>query len=162
MIYMKTHKGVVPDVLFPSAINPEEWGESQEDNALPWDSVPRANYATFGDTDNVAAQLAALHKARVDKDIEFLYVFEDIASYKLKKKDKTISLVESARLKEKTELDTKILARVNERRKRQGLEIVASVDDLPEDQEPIDPFLDEAANITYDLLSTGKYAINRK
>jgi carboxyl-terminal processing protease len=31
---------------------------------------------------------------------------------------------------------------------------------LPEDQPEIDPFLDEAANITYDLLGTGKYAIH--
>jgi carboxyl-terminal processing protease len=156
------HKGVVPDVLFPSAIDPKEWGESQEDNALPWDSVARANYTTFNDTNNVAGQLAVLHDARVAKDVEFSYIFEDIARYNLKKEDKTISLVESTRLKEKTELDTKSLARANERRKRQGLEIVASLDDLPEDEDPIDPFLDEAANITYDLLSTGKYAINSK
>ena len=137
-------------------------GESQEDNALPWDSVARANYTTFNDTNNVAAQLAALHDERVGKDVEFSYIFEDIASYNIKKEDKTISLVESTRLKEKTELDTKRLARANERRKRQGLEIIASLDDLPEDEDPIDPFLDEAANITYDLLSTGKYAINSK
>jgi carboxyl-terminal processing protease len=156
------HKGVVPDVLFPSAINPEEWGESQEDNALPWDRVARANYATFGDTDNVAEQLAVLHNERVSKDVEFSYIFEDIASYNKKKEDKTISLVESTRLKEKTERETKRLARENDRRKRQGLEVVASLDDLPDDEEPIDPFLDEAANITYDLLSTGKYAINSK
>lgn len=156
------HQGVVPDVLFPSAIDPKEWGESQADNALPWDSVARANYATFGDTKNVASQLSALHDARIAKDEEFGYIFEDIAKYKVKKEDKTISLVESERLKEKVEQDESRLVRANERLLRRGLPAVAKLDDLPEDQDPIDPFLDEAASITYDLLATGKYAINSK
>ena len=156
------HQGVVPDVLFPSAIDPKEWGESQEENALPWDRIARANYASFGDTENVANHLSALHDSRINKDKEFSYIFEDIASYKLKKEDKTISLVESERLKEKTELDSKRLARANERLLSRGLEVVTKLDDLPEEQDDIDPFLDEAANITYDLLSTGKYAINSK
>jgi carboxyl-terminal processing protease len=156
------HQGVVPDVLFPSAIDPKDWGESQEDNALPWDSVARANYATFGDTDNVASQLSALHDARIAKDEEFAYIFEDIAKYKVKKEDKTISLVQSERFKYKFEQYIKRLLRANERLQRQGLPTVVKLDDLPEDQDPIDPFLDEAASITYDLLSTGKYAINSK
>ncbi|MFT5313385.1 MAG: carboxyl-terminal processing protease [Paraglaciecola sp.] len=156
------HQGVVPDVLFPSAIDPKDWGESQADNALPWDSVARANYATFGDTSNVASRLSALHDARIAKDKEFGYIFEDIAIYNVSKEDKTISLVESARLKEKVEQDEKILVRANERLQRRGLPMVAKLDDLPEEQDPIDPFLDEAASITYDLLATGKYAINNK
>ncbi|MEY8251559.1 MAG: S41 family peptidase, partial [Colwellia sp.] len=31
------HRGVLPDISFPAAINPEDWGESKEENALPWD-----------------------------------------------------------------------------------------------------------------------------
>lgn len=41
------HKGVIPDILLPSAVNPEDWGESQEDNALPWDSIVRAKYSSW-------------------------------------------------------------------------------------------------------------------
>ena len=156
------HKGVVPDVLFPSAIDPKEWGESQEESALPWDSIERANYTTFGDAKSVAQQLVGLHNSRVKQDPEFAYIFEDIERYKLKKEDKTISLVESERLKEKNEAETRNLARANERLKRQGLPEIASIDDLPEDLPEIDPFLDEAASITFDLLSTGKYAIHQK
>jgi carboxyl-terminal processing protease len=40
-----------------------------------------------------------------------------------------------------------------------GMEAVASLDDLPEDIEFDDPFLLEAANITIDMIDTGKYAI---
>jgi len=156
------HLGVVPDVLFPSAIDPKEWGESQEENALPWDSIERAKYSAFGDTSGVAARLSEIHRQRVLSDPEFTYIFEDIEEYKSRKEDKTISLVESLRTKEKDEMDAKKLKRANERLARQGLEKVATLDDLPDEQPEIDPFLDEAASITYDLLGTGKYAIHSK
>jgi carboxyl-terminal processing protease len=156
------HLGVIPDVLFPSPIDPKEWGESQEESALPWDSIDRANYTTFGDAKSVAQQLDNLHNERIKHDPEFAYIFEDIERYKLKKEDKTISLVESDRLKEKTEAETRNLARANQRLQRQGLPVIASIDDLPEDLPEIDPFLDEAASITFDLLATGKYAIRQK
>ena len=156
------HMGVIPDVLFPSPIDPKEWGESQEETALPWDSIARANYTTFAETKPVAQQLVLEHNKRVSQDPEFAYIFEDIERYKIKKADKTISLVETERLKEKNEAEERNLTRANERLKRQGLEAVKSIEDLPEDLPEIDPFLDEAASITYDLLSTGKYAINQK
>ena len=35
---------------------------------------------------------------------------------------------------------------------------VTSLDDLPEDLEALDPFLDETAKITFDLVSLGKIA----
>lgn len=150
------HKGVIPDILFPSVIDPKEWGESQEENALPWDSIARANYTTFSENGDLIKQLTERHKARVKTD--FNYIYEDIERYNLKKEDKTISLVESERLKEKKENEARNLARVNERLSRLGLPKVESLeDDLPEQLEKLDPFLDEAANITYDLLSMGKY-----
>ena len=156
------HMGVVPDVLFPSAIDPADWGESQEESALPWDSIERANYTTFGDAKSVAQQLVSLHNERIKHDPEFTYLFEDIERYKEKKEDKTISLVESERLKEKNEIEARNLLRANQRLQRQGLEAVKSLEELPEDLPELDPFLDEAASITFDLLSTGKYAIHQK
>ena len=148
------HKGVVPDILFPSAIEPSEWGESQEENALPWDKIERANYATVGETVSAVMQAKQQHDARIVKDPEFGYIFEDIAQYKQEKDDKTISLVESERLAEKKEREAKRLSRANERLARLGKDQITSLDDMPEDFEEIDPFLDEAANITYDLLYT--------
>lgn len=154
------HKGVVPDILFPSVIDHADWGESQEENALPWDSIARANYTTFGENKNTVEGLTSLHKQRIKQ--EFNYIYDDLERYKIKKLDKTISLVESERLKEKTENELRSLARTNERLAKLGLEKVDNLDDLPEELEDIDPFLEEAANITYDVLAIGKYAINSK
>ncbi|GAC17352.1 carboxy terminal-processing peptidase [Paraglaciecola arctica] len=154
------HKGVIPDILFPSVIEHADWGESQEENALPWDSIARANYTTFGENKNTLKGLTELHNHRIKT--EFNYINEDIVRYKIKKEDKTISLVETERLKEKAEIEQRNLIRTNERLARLGLEKVENLDDLPEELESVDPFLEEAANITYDVLTMGKYAITSK
>lgn len=156
------HKGVVPDVLFPSAVEPSEWGESREENALPWDSIQRANYTTFGETGSTVREVTDKHVARIQQDPEFAYILEDISEYRARKDDKTISLVESERRKEKQENEQKALARANERLTRMGLAKVENLDDLPEALDELDPILDEAAAITYDVVGTGKYAIRSK
>ncbi|MCW8108457.1 carboxy terminal-processing peptidase [Alteromonas ponticola] len=155
------HKGVVPDILFPSAINPADWGESQEENALPWDSINRANYTTFSDSQSAVDVLTAKHNARIMQDPEFSYIQEDISEYNKNKDRNYISLVKSERIAEKVEAEEKQLKRTNERLARLGKEPVKSLDDLPDELDEIDPLLTEAANITYDMLNTGKYAITQ-
>ncbi len=156
------HKGVKPDILYPTAIDPEEWGESREENALPWDSIRRANYTSLPTTSNTVDILTAKHAARTLKDPEFQYIFEDIEEYNKNKDKKYISLVEAERIAEKEESEAKQLARINERLERLGLEKLSSLEeDVPEALEEIDPFLTEAANITFDMIDSGSYAFHR-
>lgn len=156
------HLGVKPDILYPSAIDPAEWGESSEETALPWDSIKRAQYTTFQDNSQIIAALNEKHIARAKQDPEFQYIFSDIEEYNKKKDQKFISLVASERLAEKNESEAKQLARVNERLTRLGLEKLNSLeDDLPEALDKIDPFLAEAANITFDMISSSNYALNK-
>ena len=154
------HRGVVPDIQFPTPIDPQDWGESQEENALPWDSIDRVQYDTVGNATSSLNVIQQNHVKRIQQDPEFAYIFEDISRYKLDKDKKTISLVESERLKDKEEAESLRLKRANERLERNGLAKVESLDDLPEDMDELDPFLDEAANITFELASTGIYAAN--
>lgn len=155
------HKGVKPDILYPSAIDPAEWGESREENALPWDSISRANYTMLPATGSTIDVLTAKHAARTLKDPEFQYIFKDIQEYNENKDKNYISLVEAERIAEKKENEEKQLARTNERLLRLGLPKIESLeDDLPEQIEDIDPFLAEAANITFDMIASGSYAFN--
>jgi carboxyl-terminal processing protease len=157
------HKGVLPDILYPSAIDPEEWGESREENALPWDSIRRANFSTLPTTGNTIDVLTAKHAARTMKDPEFQYIFKDIEEYNANKDKKYISLVASERLAERSENEAKQLTRTNERLERLGLPLLTSLDeDMPESLEEIDPFLTEAANITFDMIKSGSYAFNTR
>ncbi|MFT5789347.1 MAG: carboxyl-terminal processing protease, partial [Shewanella sp.] len=156
-------KGVTPDIPFPSALAPGEYGEAEEENALPWDKVPVAQYGTLNEIyPELIQNLDGKHQQRIKTDVEFSYIFQDIAEFKESHNDKTVSLVESERLAERDDNDKKQLDRVNERRVREGLEIVKSLDDIEDDTEKTDAFLDETAYITLDLVDVEKVAKNQK
>ncbi|MCF7519217.1 MULTISPECIES: carboxy terminal-processing peptidase [Pseudoalteromonas] len=152
------HKGVIPDVSFPSAIDPADWGESQQDNALPWDSIIRAKYNSVDNLEPAIAYVNKLHDTRIASEPEFGYVFDDIKRYQQEKDRKTISLVEAARIKEKDEGEERALERANERLVRLGEKPVENLDDLPDILDDLDPFLEEAALITQDYIKYGRIA----
>ncbi|WP_345876200.1 carboxy terminal-processing peptidase [Shewanella algae] len=160
-------KGVTPDIPFPSALEPGEYGEAEEDNALPWDKVPVAKYQPLGEIGTeMVSNLAKRHESRIKQDVEFGYILQDIGEFKKHHKEKSVSLVESERLAERDKDDQKQLARLNERRVDHGLEPLKSLDDdenVSEDEKKIetpDAFLDEAVYITLDMVDYQRLAKN--
>ncbi|WP_283130679.1 carboxy terminal-processing peptidase [Enterovibrio norvegicus] len=143
--------GVVPDIAFPTAVDPEETGESVEENALPWDSINPAAYSTVGNTNGLVVELGKLHQSRIKNDEEFGFIAEDIAEYKAIKDDNVISLNEKSRIAEREEEDKKRLARLNDRQKMLGKKAFKTLDDVPSDYEQPDAYLNEAALITLDM-----------
>jgi len=120
------HRGVLPDIAFPTAINPKDWGESKD--------------------------------RRIKDNSEFNYLLSDIKKYKAEKDDKTISLNLAERKEKRKERKAKQLLRANERLVSMGKSKAPTLDDLPDELDDLDPFLDEAARITFDLISLGKIA----
>ncbi|MFQ6371071.1 carboxy terminal-processing peptidase [Shewanella sp. YIC-542] len=158
-------KGVTPDILFPSALAAGEYGESEEDNALPWDQVPPARYQVLHDvTPPMIQNLAQHHEQRINNSVEFGYILDDIQEFKKHHKEKSVSLVESERLKDREDNDTKALARLNARRHLHQLPALKSLDDeddVSEAEKKIaepDTFLDEAVDITLDMVDYRKTA----
>jgi len=152
------HKGVIPDIQFPTAIDPAEWGESKEEYALPWDSINAARYDSLHDISSVFPILREKHHARIQREAEFQYLLDDIAEYKQKADDKTLSLKEAERIAERDKNKAEQLVRLNTRLKRFGMPAVTSLDDVPEKLEKLDPFLEEAANITADYKMVSRLA----
>ncbi len=152
------HKGVIPDIQFPTAIDPAQWGESKEEYALPWDSINAARYESLNDISPLIPVLREKHHARISAEAEFQYLLQDIAEYKQKVDDKVVSLKQVDRVAERDKNKADQLARVNARLKRFGLPEVTSLDDVPEKLEKIDPFLEEAANITADFKMVSRLA----
>jgi len=152
------HRGVVPDIKYPSAIDPLEWGESKEENALPWDQIAKARYNRLDDLSADLSYLNSLHVERVSENAEFQYLLDDIAKYKAEKDDKSISLNIETRKAKREERKVKQLNRANERLVMLGKEKITSLDDLPEELDGLDPFLDETAKITFDLIALGRVA----
>lgn len=152
------HKGVVPDIAFPSPIDPADWGESKEKNALPWDSIAPAGYSSATDIKVALPILIENHQQRIAKEPEFKFLLADIAEYQKEKDVKTVSLNEKERLAKKDELAARELARTNERLARLKLPAVKKAEDAPEVLEKLDPFLEETALITADLIMSSKLA----
>ncbi|MEW6999435.1 carboxy terminal-processing peptidase [Colwelliaceae bacterium BS250] len=152
------HKGVTPDISFPSAVDPKDWGESQEENALEWDKINKASYTKMHDFTQDISYLDSLYQERIKANDEFKYLAQDIEYYQEHKDKKSASLNYDERKAERESNKTRRLNRANLRLTAQGKEVVKTVDDIPEELSELDPFLDETANITFDLVEVGKLA----
>ncbi|WP_377704676.1 carboxy terminal-processing peptidase [Pseudoduganella sp. UC29_71] len=117
-------RGVTPDISLPSMSDPESFGESSYDNALPWVAIKPAIYIPAGELKEIVPLLDKKHEARVAKDKDFQYLAEDIALVKKQRKDNTISLNEAVRRKERDQQEAR--AKLREARL---LSLVASPDD---------------------------------
>ena len=73
------HKGVVPDILLPTARDDTERGERGLENALPWQQVDSARYSPFDQSDLSAAlsNIRSLHQTRVTDDPGFEFLLSN-------------------------------------------------------------------------------------
>lgn len=94
------NRGVMPDIDYPSAFSPEEFGESSEFSALPWDKIRGTAFSKYGDLSNIAPSLIKKHRERILKDKDFKEYLESIENYKKSRDKKFVSLNEDIRRKE--------------------------------------------------------------
>lgn len=104
-------RGVTPDIPLPSLADPESFGESSFDNALPWTQIKAANYSPAGNLKGLLPVLLALHDTRVKNDKDFQYLQEDIAEAKARRKKNLVSLNEAQRRKELAADEARLTAR---------------------------------------------------
>lgn len=89
------NRGVLPDIRFPSAGDPEKYGERSFDNALPWSSIDPARFDPSGDLNQIAAVVDSRYRGRIEENQEFSWLLSDIDDYNLHSTEKTVSLLES-------------------------------------------------------------------
>ncbi|ENC6731188.1 carboxy terminal-processing peptidase [Vibrio navarrensis] len=150
------NKGVVPDIAYPTAVDPEETGESVEDNALPWDSIEKADYTVLQRNAELVNALKLKHDARIANQLEFKFIAEDIAKYKAEKDDNKLSLNEKVRKQESESAEKTRLDRINQRQLLEGKKPFDNLDDVPKDYEYPDAYLDESVSIMVDMLKMAK------
>jgi carboxyl-terminal processing protease len=73
------HKGVVPDIEFPTVFPKDKYGESSEPSALPWDTIAPSQFSRLASLDEVKRKLIALHQERMKTSVGFKDLQEDIA-----------------------------------------------------------------------------------
>ncbi len=107
-------KGVTPDIVLPSVNNFLEVGESSLENPLPWDTIAAAPFDKVAVVDSYLDELKKRSEKRLATDKDFTYIRDDIERYKKNQVEKSVSLNESVRLKEKQEADQRDKARKKE------------------------------------------------
>ncbi len=155
------HKGVVPDITFPSLFDTDKVGESALDKPLPWDKIHETRYPVYWDIPAYLPILEPRHQARMAKDPDFIALNDQIAEFKENEdKYKTLSLNESTRIQINEETEKRELDRENARRAALDLEAIESVDDI----EPTDKLVysKEAAEILLDFIATNQLAEREK
>jgi len=108
-------EGVKADIVIPSLTDLPEIGESDLGNPLPWDTIPAVK---FTNSNRVGSSLAALRtrsNLRVAKDPDFAELKTAIERYRKMRDDKSVSLNEAQRQKEKSELEARIEASKKQR-----------------------------------------------
>ncbi|MEG8989813.1 carboxy terminal-processing peptidase [Ignavibacteria bacterium 4148-Me] len=146
------HKGVQPDITFPSPYSSEEFGESSQPSALPWDQIQPAQYEKYGDLSKFISLLIKKHDERTKKDPEYQLLLDDIEEFKENRAKKVFSLNEEIRKQERNKAEERKKKKEEERAKISGIDIkdkkeVESQSSITSDYE-----LKESARILADLI----------
>ncbi|MEQ8515781.1 MAG: carboxy terminal-processing peptidase [Chromatocurvus sp.] len=140
------HRGVVPDISFPSMFNTEEIGESSLDHALSWDQINPVRHRRYGDLDSVIPELASLFDERKKDNAELTYLVEQVSLANADSGVDRVSLNEDARRSRREARMEEALAIENRRRIARGEEPLASLDEDSADSDEADVAGDPAAD----------------
>ncbi len=173
------HRGVVPDVEFPSIYDAEEIGESSLDHALNWDQINPVRHHRYNDLSTVVPRVTAQYVERSAGNPDFVYLEDQVEMAREANEITELPLNEAARIALRESQEQKALLIENKRRKAKGEEPLASLED-DEDADAEDPelaaveeeedeagdepdvLLTEAGNVLVDvlLLKDRAYAVH--
>jgi carboxyl-terminal processing protease len=147
------NRGVQPDIRLPSAISPEEVGESSREAALPWNRIRPARFASSTSLGPLIADLTQRHDQRIATDPEFQEAVKEIETIEVLRSQKTVSLNLEKRREERAALNQQRRVHPDDRRsaeadadaETEAAENLDALDELP------DALLTEATEITADL-----------
>ncbi len=130
------HKGVLPDIAYPSRWTAEEVGESSNKNALRWDHIQPIPYQKVDL--NLSKEIPLLrkgHEKRVKKDKDFKEYVKRVDEFKKEREITVVSLQETKRKKEREEKESKDSNSDSKKKKKKK-----------------DVLLNESANILADFI----------
>ncbi|MEO6160084.1 MAG: carboxy terminal-processing peptidase [Pelobium sp.] len=156
------HKGVVPDIEFPTVFPADKYGESAEKSALPWDEIKSSDYKKVANLAPAITELNADHTARMKNSKEYDYLLQDIAEFKKRDAETSIPLNEVVLKKQKDEQENKNLQRDNDLREARGLPPIVKGGTKPLKEENYDFMQSETIKIITDFISDPKLAKNNK
>jgi carboxyl-terminal processing protease len=89
-------KGVIPDIEFPGMYSEKIFGEEASEFALPYDEIPKVNYAPQGNAKAKLNELKTIHDSRMAKSKYYQFLLEDIDLASTNRKRNYFTLNEAA------------------------------------------------------------------
>lgn len=157
------HKGVLPDIYFPTLYDPEVIGESALDNALAWDTVKTARHGNYPAFDQFINQIDTRYKERTLNDPDFIFMREQVEYVsEARNEDSAIPLQEEQLKVEREKAKKWQIDAENRRRALKNLQPITELSELDEEREkdsegrPINPetaaMLKESGRILLDAI----------
>ncbi|MDJ0807455.1 MAG: carboxy terminal-processing peptidase [Gammaproteobacteria bacterium] len=150
------HRGVVPDIQFPTAEFTSEYGERSLDNALPFAKIRPASYRPNGSTKY--ADLTMKHRQRIDDDPGFHMLVEQEKRFTEIDERTEVTLLESKRKAEWDARENKLLEQKNRFRISQGLKPLSGDD--TEDQDESDTEAESDARKSIQLNESARILVD--
>lgn len=165
------HRGVIPDLEFPTLLDTKEIGESSYENALPWDQIHAAPHDIYYDISALVPTLNLPHQERLKTDPDLILLKQQAALFDELNSKKIVSLRLATRQQEQRQIEQRTLEMENQKRKAKNQPLYSTYadykakelkkddDDAVEDtkkkeiQPEKDPYLMESGKIMVDFIA---------
>jgi carboxyl-terminal processing protease len=158
------HRGVIPDIIFPTAEDSSNHGERALKNALAWASIKAADYKPFNRPIETIDDIKARHEQRIKSDSGFKYLLAQAEMRRSASNKKEVSLLRKNRKLEREALETEQYELLNRFRLSRGMKSVhktSLIDNEDNDNEADEDIIEEielievreTASILVDLVA---------
>ncbi len=124
------HRGVIPDIMLPQVIDPDEVGESTYETALEWDQIHPVRHDKYINFSQLLPILKEQHDSRIDQDPDLNFIADSYDLAQENRDQKELSLNIKQRKQEKKDRENTLLVLENKRRVAKGEEPFKTFDDL--------------------------------
>src|SRR5690606_28448915 len=101
------HRGVLPDIAFPSMVDIKEIGESALPDAMPWDSISPAIPPARDPFKPHIPDLTARHEKRIADDPDFIFSRKRLALAQELMNNTVLSLNEQKRRAQQADIEAR-------------------------------------------------------
>lgn len=105
------NKGVLPDIRLPTYGDPDEYGESALDYALPWTEITEADFRPVADLAPLVPLAEQRHLARRESDSDLRDLIDEFSEFEALADRTSVSLLEDERRREYEEAEARRKAR---------------------------------------------------
>jgi carboxyl-terminal processing protease len=149
------HRGIIPDIVYPSMFDSDEIGESHLESALPWDQIHPVPHQHSDRLQKILKPLTRAHQKRAYSDANFSSLNDQLALTQRWKMEKLTNLNLEQRKQRDNKLDQSLLDIENKRRLHNKLEAYADIEEWEEAKEKQEKIKTPTAESDPMLFETG-------